>query len=63
MTRQDDVPVPMRDGVKLLADVFYPAEPGRYPVLIAASPYPRQIQDLVRPWDLSKLVQAISCAT
>lgn len=48
-TRDDDVRVPMRDGVDLLADVHRPAEPGRYPVLIAASPYPRQIQDLGAP--------------
>jgi predicted acyl esterase len=49
MTRDDDVPVPVRDGINLLADVHRPAEPGRYPVLIAASPYPRQIQDLGAP--------------
>ena len=49
MTREDDVVVPMRDGVELLADVFRPAAPARYPVLIAASPYPRQIQDLGAP--------------
>jgi uncharacterized protein len=39
----------MRDGVILLADVHRPAEPGRYPVLVAASPYPRQIQNLGAP--------------
>jgi hypothetical protein len=33
----------------LLADVHRPAEPGRYPVLVAASPYPRQIQNLGAP--------------
>src|SRR6201747_3170367 len=49
MARQDDVLVPMRDGINLLADVFYPAEPGRYPVLVAASPYPRQIQNMGAP--------------
>jgi uncharacterized protein len=49
LVRDDDVAVPMRDGVTLLADVFRPAKPGRYPVLIAASPYPRQIQDLGAP--------------
>jgi uncharacterized protein len=49
MTRDDDVPVPMRDGISLLADVHRPWEPGRYPALIAASPYPRQIQDLGAP--------------
>jgi predicted acyl esterase len=49
MTRDEDVAVPMRDQIDLLADVHRPAEPGRYPVLIAASPYPRQIQDLGAP--------------
>jgi uncharacterized protein len=49
MTRDDDVAVPMRDGIRLLADVHRPATPGKYPVLIAASPYPRQIQDLGAP--------------
>ena len=49
MTHDDDMTVPMRDGVALLADVHRPAEPGRYPVLIAASPYPRQIQNLGAP--------------
>jgi len=39
----------MRDGVELLADVHRPATPGCYPVLVAASPYPRQIQDLGAP--------------
>ena len=42
-------PVPMRDGVDLLADVHHPDAVGRYPALIAASPYPRQMQDLGAP--------------
>jgi uncharacterized protein len=46
MTRDDDVAVLMRDGVALLADVHRPTEPGRYPVLVAVSPYPRQIKNL-----------------
>ncbi len=49
MAREDDMRVPMRDGIDLLADVHRPEEAGRYPVLIAASPYPRQIQDLGAP--------------
>ena len=47
--RDDDVEVPMRDGTRLLADVYRPQTEGAYPVLIAASPYPRQIQDLGAP--------------
>ncbi|AFM17070.1 putative hydrolase, CocE/NonD family [Mycolicibacterium chubuense NBB4] len=41
--------VPMRDGVQLMADVHHPDADGRYPALIAASPYPRQMQDLGAP--------------
>jgi putative CocE/NonD family hydrolase len=45
----DDVAVPMRDGISLLADVHRPSVSGKYPILIAASPYPRQIQNLGAP--------------
>lgn len=47
--RDDNVTVPMRDGVSLLADVHRPDAEGPFPALIAASPYPRQIQDLGAP--------------
>jgi len=45
----EDVVVTVRDGTQLLADVHRPDDDGRYPALIAASPYPRQIQDLGAP--------------
>jgi predicted acyl esterase len=45
----DNIHVPMRDGVSLLADVHRPDADGRYPALIAASPYPRQMQDFGAP--------------
>jgi len=45
----EDVAVVMRDGVSLFADVHRPDGEGRFPALIAASPYPRQIQDLGAP--------------
>ncbi len=47
--REIDVAVVMRDGVRLLADVYRPAAEGEFPVLVSASPYPRQIQDLGAP--------------
>jgi hypothetical protein len=56
MANDDDVVVPMRDGVTLLADVHRPSTPGKYPVLIAASPYPRQIQNLGTPPPFPHLV-------
>ena len=39
----------MRDGTNLMVDVHRPLDAGSYPVLIAASPYPRQIQDIGAP--------------
>lgn len=48
-TRDDDVAVPLRDGTILLADVHGPDDDGRFPALVSASPYPRQIQDLGAP--------------
>ncbi|KAA0084439.1 CocE/NonD family hydrolase [Mycolicibacterium sp. P9-64] len=44
-----NVAVPVRDGTALMADVHRPDADGRFPALIAASPYPRQIQDLGAP--------------
>ena len=41
--------VALRDGVDLMADVHLPRADGRFPALIAASPYPRQMQDLGAP--------------
>ena len=49
MVCDQDVPVPMRDGVKLLVDVYRPDAEGRFPSLFAASCYPRQIQNLGAP--------------
>jgi putative CocE/NonD family hydrolase len=34
-----DVAVPMRDGVRLRANVFRPDEPGRYPAILLRTPY------------------------
>ena len=60
VAHDDDVTVPMRDGVMLLADVDRPAEPGRYPVLVAASPIRGRFKTLVRRRASLKLVPAIS---
>jgi putative CocE/NonD family hydrolase len=49
ITTENDITVPMRDGITLMADVHRPDAPGRFPVIIAASPYPRQIQNLGAP--------------
>jgi uncharacterized protein len=49
MRHERDVRITTRDGTVLLADVFRPDTAGPVPVLVAASPYPRQIQDLGLP--------------
>ena len=41
--------IPVRDGVRLAADVFLPDGPGPYPVLVALSPYGKEIQSLPVP--------------
>ncbi|ORW30754.1 peptidase S15 [Mycobacterium paraense] len=49
-TRSDiNTAIAMRDGTRLLADVHRPDADGRFPALLAASPYPRQVQDLGAP--------------
>ena len=51
--RTNDVAISMRDGTKLLADLFQPDAGGRrFPALLSASPYPRQIQDFGVPLGL-----------
>jgi hypothetical protein len=62
MAQDDDVAVPMRDGVTLLADVHRPAEPGGYPVLVAASPYPRQIQNVTHNPTPRELMSRTTCS-
>src|SRR5258708_13583153 len=35
------VTVPMRDGTLLTTDIYMPAQPGKYPVLVQRNPYAR----------------------
>ena len=39
ITIQFDARIPMRDGVTLAADIYRPANPGRYPVVLMRTPY------------------------
>jgi len=39
MVTDKDVPITMRDGIILSADVYRPDKPGRYPVIITQTPY------------------------
>jgi len=34
-----NVPVPMRDGIRLATDLYFPTQAGRYPVLLERTPY------------------------
>lgn len=44
-----DVSVPLRDGVKLSIDVYRPDAAGKFPVLLALSPYGKSTQRLMYP--------------
>jgi uncharacterized protein len=43
---EQDVPVEMRDGTVLLADVYRPSGEGRHPVLLQRTPYNKQLLGL-----------------
>ncbi len=45
-----NVRIPMRDGVRLCADVYSPQREGRYPVLLSLSPYSKDIQQNPPQW-------------
>jgi hypothetical protein len=42
-----DVPVPMRDGVNLSADIYLPEAPGPFPTVLTRTPYDNSTQDHV----------------
>ena len=46
MTEERDVMIPMRDGVKVAVDIFRPDDGGKFPALLAMSPYSKGIQSL-----------------
>jgi predicted acyl esterase len=44
-----DVPIPMRDGAELAADVHLPPKAGRYPVVVIQTPYGKRHHGAERP--------------
>jgi predicted acyl esterase len=46
MKQERDVYVTMRDGVQIALRIYRPDAPGRYPALLAASPYQYDTDDL-----------------
>lgn len=53
-TREDNVPVPVRDGTQLLADIHRPDADGRFPALIAAAPIPASSRTWALPQPSSR---------
>lgn len=41
-----DVRIPMRDGVELSADMWMPAKPGKYPVILIRTPYLKTMKEI-----------------
>ncbi|HQY31364.1 MAG TPA: CocE/NonD family hydrolase [Thermomicrobiales bacterium] len=41
ITVDNGVSIPMRDGVRLIADIYRPAKPGTWPVILQRTPYGR----------------------
>lgn len=46
----ENVPVAMRDGVRLCADIYRPKGAGRHPALLSLSPYSKDIQQQPPQW-------------
>jgi predicted acyl esterase len=46
MVEARDIMVAMRDGIRLAVDIFRPDAPGRFPALLAMSPYGKGVQTL-----------------
>ena len=56
---EKNVPVPMNDGVNLLADVYRPATSELYPVLLTRLPYDKEVGAMVNGiFDVPRAVQA-----
>jgi uncharacterized protein len=54
-TRQKTaVEIPMRDGQALIADVYLPAQPGRYPTVLVQTPYSRKRMGAALPDDKAR---------
>lgn len=56
-----NISVPMRDGVHLTADVYRPDAPGKFPVLLAMSPYGKTAQRLMYPQPMPQSGVADAC--
>jgi putative CocE/NonD family hydrolase len=44
---QFDVPIPMRDGIRLSGDLYFPDAPGPFPVILTRTPYDNSAQRFV----------------
>ncbi len=44
MVIEENIMVPMRDGVKLATDVYRPAQEGQWPVLVTRVPYNKDLR-------------------
>ena len=44
MRIEKDVKIKMRDGIHIAADIYLPEEKGKYPALLALSPYGKELQ-------------------
>ena len=49
MTVEKDVYVTARDGVRLAVDIYRPDAPGKFPALLAISPYGKDVQTCDSP--------------
>lgn len=51
MIIEENLMIPMRDGVKLAVDVYRPAREGQWPVLLTRLPYNKALRFPVPGWE------------
>jgi uncharacterized protein len=54
---ENNIMIPMRDGIKLASDLYRPKTPGKYPVIILRTPYGKRSESHYNP-QLAKLFAA-----
>ena len=60
MIIEQDIMIPMRDGVKLATDVYLPEREGKWPVLVTRHPYNKDVRFPLPGWENKRIAANIN---
>jgi predicted acyl esterase len=55
MIIEQDIMIPMRDGVKLATDVYRPEREGKWPILLTCHPYDKDFRFPFPGWENKRM--------